>query len=177
MAATAKQVVQMQIMTAMDSMTNSHKIHSMVRFRWRFIGRSIGGNPTVEYYSTITLARRICYKCNELDPSPYDFDNDGFEDPTLILYAYYQDDCPVIYGLSNISGMLADVRTKMVTGLQTLKTFPTESTQWNDDDDDGFGDNYGIVLNSTRDPTWPGDGFKEQNKDACPTFGIMQLVT
>ena len=38
-----KQVAPMQIMTDLPiRMTNSHKIHSMVRFRWRFIGRQLG---------------------------------------------------------------------------------------------------------------------------------------
>ena len=57
--------------------------------------------------------------------------------------------------------------------------FPTESTQWNDDDDDGYGDNYGNssgILHVTL--LGQESGFKEQNsKMHAQHLELWQLVT
>lgn len=120
------------------------------------------------------------------DPSPYDFDNDGFEDSTSLVpeapwWAIYNlDDCPVIYGLSNVSGGLKGCPDQDGDGYADSEdAFPIESTQWSDYDEDGYGDNYGnSSWNSTRDPNWPGEyvqGAKQQ--DGCPTWGHSTWIT
>ena len=120
------------------------------------------------------------------DPSPFDFDNDGFEDSTSLVpeapwwAIYYLDDCPVIYGLSNGSGLLKGCPDQDGDGFADSEDdFPTEITQWSDYDEDGYGDNYGnSSWNSTRDPNWPGiyvPGAKQQ--DGCPWWGYSTWTT
>ena len=93
--ATAKQVAPMQIMTDLPiRMTNSHKIPPMVDSDGDLLGDN-WGNPQ---WNTTRLSHwpgEFVTNATNSDPSPYDFDNDGFEDPTLIplWLAYYQDDC------------------------------------------------------------------------------------
>ncbi|MBQ70903.1 MAG: hypothetical protein CMA65_05380 [Euryarchaeota archaeon] len=58
--------------------------------------------------------------------------------------------------------------------LDTQDTFPLDSTQWQDTDGDGYGDNWGDSdWNDTREPEWPGifvNGAVQA--DYCPgTFG------
>ena len=58
--------------------------------------------------------------------------------------------------------------------LDTQDTFPLDSTQWQDTDGDGYGDNWGDSgWNETRGPEWPGVYvFGAVQADYCPnTFG------
>ena len=86
-----------------------------------------------------------CTDETELDT---DLDGDGYSD----VYAY------------DVDG---------ATGLhvnQTGDAFPSDATQWFDQDGDGFGDNWGDPSwNETRDPSWPGEFVAgATNADFCP---------
>ena len=76
------------------------------------------------------------------DPSPLDYDNDGFEDKSLqgkgATGPY--DDCPLIYGTSfqDVSGC---IDSDSDGWSDTYDSHSGDGTQWNDTDGDGYGDN------------------------------------
>ncbi len=83
------------------------------------------------------------------DPFPLDFDNDGKEDEGLNGSQGPFDDCPYTYGTSTIdrvgcidsdSDGFSDPDSNWGV-LDGADNFPSEQTQWNDSDDDGYGDN------------------------------------
>ena len=96
------------------------------------------------------------------DPSPLDFDNDGSEDEYLqsVEAGGPFDDCPFEYGTSSIdrtgcSDSDADGYSDpdaFWSGLNGADIFPSDSSQWYDTDEDGFGDNP----------------FPAYQPDACP---------
>ena len=53
--------------------------------------------------------------------------------------------------------------------LDGADSFPTDSTQWADWDDDGYGDNWGNSSWVDRDVSWPGELYNfAHNQDYCP---------
>jgi hypothetical protein len=83
------------------------------------------------------------------DPFPLDFDNDGKEDEGLNGSQGPFDDCPYTYGTSTIdrvgcidsdSDGFSDPDSNWGV-LDGADNFPSEQTQWNDSDGDGYGDN------------------------------------
>ena len=74
------------------------------------------------------------------DQSPLDYDDDRFEDAGLELSITPFDDCPDIPGTS-ISDRFGCSDVDNDGFSNEGDAFPTESTQWNDTDGDGYGDN------------------------------------
>ena len=77
------------------------------------------------------------------DANPYDFDNDGFEDESITGAEEGSvgfDDCPFIYGLSE-EDRVGCIDSDGDGWSNTGDDFPGASTQWSDNDGDGYGDN------------------------------------
>ena len=76
------------------------------------------------------------------DPSPLDYDNDGFEDVNLqsngAIGPY--DDCPLIQGTST-EGSSGCIDSDGDGWADSHDSHLGDSTQWNDTDGDGYGDN------------------------------------
>lgn len=96
------------------------------------------------------------------DASPYDFDNDGFEEQSIAnaVEGIGWDDCPTISGTSHAdrNGCIdsdgdgySDADSSW-TVAQGADAFVADATQWADQDADGYGDNA-----------------TGNNPDACPT--------
>ncbi|MDP7043358.1 MAG: FG-GAP-like repeat-containing protein [Candidatus Thalassarchaeaceae archaeon] len=108
------------------------------------------------------------------DSSPWDYDNDGFDDEYLDGSSMPFDDCPYQPGTSHVDRFgCADADTDGRS--DEGDAFPGDRTQWNDSDGDGFGDNskgnqpdscISIVGTSTMDvfgcPDTDGDGWSEE---------------
>jgi hypothetical protein len=104
------------------------------------------------------------------DPSPLDYDNDGFSDSAFGGDGPF-DDCVLMYGTSDVDQYgCPDADGDGWSDLGDL--VPTDPTQWADSDGDGFGDNPSGMMsdscpevsgNSTRDafgcPDEDGDGW------------------
>ncbi|MCS5535471.1 MAG: hypothetical protein NZ802_06420, partial [Candidatus Poseidoniales archaeon] len=104
------------------------------------------------------------------DPSPLDYDNDGFTDSAFGGNGPF-DDCELMYGTSDVDQYgCPDADGDGWSDLGDL--VPTDPTQWADSDGDGFGDNPSGMMsdscpevsgNSTRDafgcPDEDGDGW------------------
>jgi len=88
-----------------------------------------------------------------IDPSPLDFDNDGFEDQALADASSPYDDCVVVYGTSKASAgdrygcpdsdgdYYSDADSNWFAHPAGLAdAFPGDATQWHDGDGDGYGD-------------------------------------
>jgi hypothetical protein len=118
------------------------------------------------------------------DPSPWDYDNDGFEDENLQPLGAHApfDDCPLESGTSfrDRKGCVDADRDGMS---DAGDAFPGDATQWADSDDDGYGDNSKglqpdscpeLEGNSTIDrfgcPDADGDGWSD-DKDMEPDDG------
>lgn len=67
----------------------------------------------------------------------WDDDNDGFDDDANSTIA---DDCPNVYGLSTQGDILGCPDSDNDGWADLNDKFPNESTQWNDTDQDGYGD-------------------------------------
>jgi hypothetical protein len=127
------------------------------------------GNPALNSTRLSHWPGEFVANATNSDPSPYDFDNDGFEDVLISNSISPYDDCAAVYGLSNVD--VYGCPDQDLDGRADLNDqFPSEPTQWNDSDIDGFGDNFGNgSWNSTRDQSFPGiwvSGAKQQ--DGCP---------
>ena len=127
------------------------------------------GNPALNSTRLSHWPGEFVVNATNSDPSPYDFDNDGFEDGLISNAISPYDDCAAVYGFSNVDRYgCPDQDLDGRADIDDL--FPSEPTQWNDSDNDGFGDNFGNVSwNSTRDQSFPGiwvPGAEQQ--DACP---------
>ena len=111
------------------------------------------GDQCPELYgqSTIPAARGCPDTDNDgvvdpFDAFPEDFyqqtdnDGDGFGDNQAVPNG---DDCPDIFGTSNISGLLGcpDIDGDLYADTEDM--FPEDPLQWEDIDGDGWGDNYG----------------------------------
>jgi len=114
------------------------------------------------------------------DPSPLDWDNDGWEDESLAAKGASgpYDDCPLQAGTSWIDrhGCLdsdGDGYSDTDSGWDVddgADAFPLDDTQWRDSDGDGYGDNFANVSwIQSRDPALPGILVPNANEqDACP---------
>ncbi len=115
------------------------------------------------------------------DPSPLDFDNDGFEDDGLSPYGF--DDCPKQVGWSYEDRMgCLDTdwdgwsnNDDSWTVDDGADAFPNEISQWADSDGDGFGDNLD-GLNGDEFPNdqcavydMDDDGMPDTIKPNCET--------
>ena len=111
------------------------------------------GDQCPELYgqSTIPAARGCPDTDNDgvvdpFDAFPEDFyqqtdnDGDGYGDNQAVPNG---DDCPDIFGTSNISGLLGcpDIDGDLYADTEDM--FPEDPLQWEDIDGDGWGDNYG----------------------------------
>ena len=108
------------------------------------------------------------------DSSPWDYDNDGYEDGNLDGASMPYDDCPYQLGTSHVDRFgCAD--TDADGRSDEGDAFPGDHTQWNDSDNDGFGDNgkgiypdgcIEIAGTSTEDvfgcPDSDGDGWHDE---------------
>jgi len=100
------------------------------------------------------------------DESPWDYDNDGYEDQTLSqLGANIPfDACPHQAGESYRDR--DGCKDSDLDGWSDAgDEFPGDSTQWNDTDEDGFGDNP-KELNADRCPTV--EGYSTEDRLGCP---------
>jgi len=105
------------------------------------------------------------------DPSPLDFDNDGWEDEGLSIAGW--DDCPKQAGWS-YEDRIGCVDTDYDGWSNNDDywdqgdVFPNDITQWADTDGDGFGDN----LNGTNGDEFPNDGCAayDMDRDGLPDF-------
>ena len=127
------------------------------------------GNPALNSTRLSHWPGEYVANATNSDPSPYDFDNDGFEDSMISNAISPYDDCAAVYGFSYVDKY--GCPDQDLDGRADIDDqFPSEPTQWNDSDNDGFGDNFGNgSWNLTRDPSFPGiwvSGAKQQ--DACP---------
>ena len=127
------------------------------------------GNPALNSTRLSHWPGEYVANATNSDPSPYDFDNDGFEDGMISNAISPYDDCAAVYGFSYVDKY--GCPDQDLDGRADIDDqFPSEPTQWNDSDNDGFGDNFGNgSWNLTRDPSFPGiwvSGAKQQ--DACP---------
>ncbi len=127
------------------------------------------GNPALNTTRLSHWPGEFIANATNSDPSPYDFDNDGFEDALISNAISPYDDCAAVYGFSYVDRY--GCPDQDLDGRADIDDqFPSEPTQWNDSDNDGFGDNFGNgSWNSTRDPSFPGiwvSAAKQQ--DACP---------
>ncbi|MBT4059640.1 MAG: hypothetical protein HOE69_04960 [Euryarchaeota archaeon] len=83
-----------------------------------------------------------------------DRDGDGFADDPL---APQRDDCPDTYGLSNMGNTYGCPDDDGDGWANTRDDFPDVESQWEDTDEDGYGDNWGnSTWNDTRELSWPG---------------------
>lgn len=105
------------------------------------------------------------------DPSPLDFDNDGFEDDGLSPVGF--DDCPKQFGWSYEDRMgCIDTDWDGWSNNDGLwnqgDIFPNDISQWADTDGDGFGDN----LNGTNGDEFPNDqcAAHDMDQDGMPDF-------
>ena len=110
-----------------------------------------------------------------MDPTVWsDLDDDGFGDN---LGSTPADACPQTpgtstadrYGCVDADGDGYSTPTEDWGVDSGADAFPSDSTQWSDFDEDGFGDNYGNASWTDRPENWVGifvDGA--QNQDACP---------
>lgn len=105
------------------------------------------------------------------DPSPLDFDNDGFEDDGLSPVGF--DDCPQQSGWSYEDRMgCLDTDWDGWSNNDGLwnqgDAFPNDISQWADTDGDGFGDN----LNGTNGDKFPNDqcAAHDMDQDGIPDF-------
>ena len=86
------------------------------------------------------------------DPSPLDFDDDGYEDENATAAIIPYDDCPEIPGTSTEDRFgCSDVDGDGYSN--EADDFPTVTSQWSDQDGDGYGDNP-----------------NGSNSDTCPTI-------
>jgi len=105
------------------------------------------------------------------DPSPLDFDNDGFEDDGISPVGF--DDCPQQFGWS-FEDRMGCIDTDWDgwsnnDGLWNQgDIFPNDISQWADTDGDGFGDN----LNGTNGDEFPNDqcAADDMDQDGMPDF-------
>lgn len=83
------------------------------------------------------------------DPSPLDFDNDGFEDASNIAWPWAGvapfDDCPLQFGPSRFGGTEGCPDADQDGWADSLDVFPAEPSQYLDTDGDGIGDNVSGV--------------------------------
>jgi hypothetical protein len=111
------------------------------------------GDQCPELYgqSTIPAARGCPDTDNDgvvdpFDAFPEDFyqqtdnDGDGYGDNQAVPNG---DDCPDLFGTSNISGLLGCPDADGDLYADTEDMFPEDPLQWEDFDGDGWGDNYG----------------------------------
>jgi WD40 repeat protein len=111
------------------------------------------GDQCPELYgqSTISAARGCPDTDNDgvvdpFDAFPEDFyqqtdnDGDGYGDNQAVPNG---DDCPDLFGTSNISGLLGCPDADGDLYADTEDMFPEDPLQWEDFDGDGWGDNYG----------------------------------
>ncbi|MGY8755189.1 MAG: hypothetical protein ACKVIR_05810 [Candidatus Poseidoniales archaeon] len=92
------------------------------------------------------------------DPSPFDYDNDGFEDSQFGGNGPF-DACPLVYGTSTIDQVgCPDADGDGYSDMGDM--VPNDPTQWIDTDGDGFGDNVnGTMADSC--PNQPGTSFRD----------------
>ena len=101
------------------------------------------------------------------DPSPLDYDNDGYEDPSFDEAISPLDDCPLIAGTSTIDreGCLdsdgdgysdPDDEHAVIDGADA---FPSDPTQWTDTDGDGYGDAPAPAARPDGCPTEVGESY------------------
>jgi len=108
------------------------------------------------------------------DPSPWDYDNDGFEDEHLDGAISPFDACPYHAGTS-VSDRFGCPDADLDGHSDEGDAFPGDSTQWNDSDGDNYGDNDKgnqpdscslIAGSSTEDqfgcPDTDGDGWSDE---------------
>ena len=105
------------------------------------------------------------------DPSPLDFDNDGWEDEGISIVGW--DDCPKQEGWSyedRIGCIDTDYDgwSNNDDDWDQGDVFPNDITQWSDTDGDGFGDN----LNGTNGDEFPNDqcAAHDMDRDGLPDF-------
>ena len=138
------------------------------------------GDQCPELYgeSTIPAARGCPDRDNDgvvdpFDAFPEDFfqqtdkDGDGYGDnPGYQL----SDDCPDDYGKSNATGLLGCPDADGDGYADTEDTFPDDPLQWEDTDEDGWGDNYGWENTTIEDEQNPGTliTIRDQYGDAFP---------
>ena len=139
------------------------------------------GDQCPELYgqSTIPAARGCPDTDNDgvvdpFDAFPEDFyqqtdnDGDGFGDNQAVPNG---DDCPDIFGTSNISGLLGcpDIDGDLYADTEDM--FPEDPLQWEDIDGDGWGDNYGWENYTIADEQEVGNLITVRNQwgDAFPT--------
>ena len=119
------------------------------------------------------------------DPSPLDIDNDGYEDQTLLNIGSVEpyDLCSFQFGTSNIDRYgcrdsdgdgYSDPDTEW-TKEDGADQFPSYSSQWNDSDNDGFGDNPYPAYQADDCPneygtsTWDRFGCQDADGDGYST--------
>ncbi|RZD37515.1 MAG: hypothetical protein CXT71_08025, partial [Methanobacteriota archaeon] len=92
------------------------------------------------------------------DPSPFDYDNDGFEDSQFGGNGPF-DACPLVYGTSTIDQVgCPDADGDGYSDMGDM--VPNDPTQWIDTDGDGFGDNVnGTMADSC--PNQSGTSFRD----------------
>ena len=138
------------------------------------------GDQCPELYgkSTIPAARGCPDSDNDgvvdpFDDFPNDFyqqtdkDGDGYGDNPGYQFS---DDCPDDYGKSNATGLLGCPDADEDGYADTEDTFPDDPLQWEDTDEDGWGDNYGWENTTIEDEQNPGTliTIRDQYGDAFP---------
>jgi WD40 repeat protein len=139
------------------------------------------GDQCPELYgqSTISAARGCPDTDNDgvvdpFDAFPEDFyqqtdnDGDGYGDNQAVPNG---DDCPDLFGTSNISGLLGCPDADGDLYADTEDMFPEDPLQWEDFDGDGWGDNYGWENYTIADEQDIGNLITVRNQwgDAFPT--------
>ena len=101
-----------------------------------------------------------------------DRDNDTFADDPL---AQKMDDCPDTFGTSNKGGTYGCPDSDGDGWADSRDLFPNNASQWEDSDEDGYGDNWGnSSWNSTRSDEWPGEFIEgAEMADAFPLDGTQ----
>ena len=139
-------------------------------------GDGLGDNwndPSISLYRENRGLGEFIENASIPDPSPWDYDNDGFEDEHIDGSISPYDDCPYQLGTSYIDRFgCADADTDGHS--DEGDAFPGDHTQWNDSDDDGFGDSsrgnqpdncVNVAGTSTDDvfgcPDSDGDGWSD----------------
>ncbi|HHZ73791.1 MAG TPA: VCBS repeat-containing protein [Candidatus Poseidoniales archaeon] len=89
------------------------------------------------------------------DPSPLDYDNDGFEDPMLITNgaSFPYDNCPIIHGTST-NDQFGCSDSDGDGWSDTGDSHPGDQTQHRDRDNDGYGDNSSGNLPDSCKLSW-----------------------
>ena len=143
------------------------------------VDRNDSTNGIGEYWSNAYLP----------DPSPLDYDNDGFDDLTLQEKGATGpfDDCPLIYGLST-EGLSGCIDSDGDGWADTEDSHPGDSTQHSDLDGDGYGDaEFGNFPDSCPDEygeSWSDvfgcldtdeDGISDSN-DVCVDTNLGEIA-